>query len=82
MLLIQIKRYYPYAYFGDILILCIIKFFRDNLELLDKSTGRRMLDTAYSLSACFSIRTADVDPHVGVRIRSKADRHQSDGFGQ
>ncbi|CAF0893475.1 unnamed protein product [Adineta steineri] len=34
------KRYFPYAYFGDILILCIIKFFRDNLELLNKSSER------------------------------------------
>ncbi|CAF5118596.1 unnamed protein product, partial [Rotaria sp. Silwood1] len=34
------KRYFPYAYFGDVLILCIIKFFRDNLELLSKSTER------------------------------------------
>ncbi len=34
------KHYFPYTYFGDILILCIIKFFRDNLELLTKSTGK------------------------------------------
>ncbi|CAF0823433.1 unnamed protein product [Adineta ricciae] len=34
------KRYSPYSYFGDILILCIIKFFRDNLEILDKSAER------------------------------------------
>ncbi len=34
------KRHFPYAYFGDILILCIIKFFRDNLEILLKSTGK------------------------------------------
>ncbi|CAF1029135.1 unnamed protein product [Rotaria sordida] len=35
------KRNFPYAYFGDVLILCIIKFFRDNLELLGKSTERQ-----------------------------------------
>ncbi|UJR22456.1 hypothetical protein I4U23_025514 [Adineta vaga] len=34
------SRYFPYNYFGDILILCIIKFFRDNLELLNKTTER------------------------------------------
>jgi len=34
------KRHFPYTYFGDILILCIIKFFRDNLELLNKSIGK------------------------------------------
>ncbi len=34
------KRHFSYTYFGDILILCIIKFFRDNLELLTKSIGK------------------------------------------
>ncbi len=34
------KRHFPYKFIGDILILCIIKFFRDNLELLLKSTGK------------------------------------------
>ncbi|CAF0765748.1 unnamed protein product [Adineta ricciae] len=30
-------RHFPYAYFGDLLILCIIKLFRDNLELLGRT---------------------------------------------
>ncbi len=34
------KRHFPYTYFGDILILCIIKFFCHNLELLSKSTNK------------------------------------------
>ncbi|CAF2105312.1 unnamed protein product [Rotaria magnacalcarata] len=34
------KHHFPYTYFGDILILCIIKFFRDNLDLINKSTER------------------------------------------
>ncbi|CAF3557038.1 unnamed protein product [Rotaria sp. Silwood1] len=29
-------RHFPYTYIGDILILCIIKLFRDNLELLER----------------------------------------------
>ncbi|CAF3354648.1 unnamed protein product [Rotaria socialis] len=34
------KHNFPYTYFGDILILCVIKFFRDNLDLINKSTER------------------------------------------
>ena len=37
---LKAKRHSPYAYFGDILILCIIKFFRDNLELLNADSGK------------------------------------------
>ncbi|CAF2142912.1 unnamed protein product, partial [Rotaria magnacalcarata] len=33
-------RHFPYTYFGDILILCIIKLFRDNLELLGRFNER------------------------------------------
>ncbi|CAF1047050.1 unnamed protein product [Rotaria sordida] len=33
-------RHFPYTYFGDILILCIIKLFRDNLELLARFNER------------------------------------------
>ncbi|CAF3629224.1 unnamed protein product, partial [Didymodactylos carnosus] len=33
-------KYFPYEFFGDVLILCIIKFFRDNLELLDNTNER------------------------------------------
>jgi hypothetical protein len=33
-------RHFPYTYFGDVLILCIIKLFRDNLELLGRFNER------------------------------------------
>jgi len=36
------KRHSSYSYFSDILIVCIIKLFRDNLELLIKSVGNKL----------------------------------------
>ncbi|CAF4139791.1 unnamed protein product [Rotaria sp. Silwood2] len=74
------KRYFPYTYFGDVLILCIIKFFRDNLELLSKSTERLLSMTKATylfVQQLITIKLLDLDndeyrkdPH---RYRTRVD---------
>ena len=39
----SVESHFPYSYFGELLILCIVKFFRDNLELLHDYNGSSLM---------------------------------------